>query len=66
MEKLIEFRNVAKRVMFGFKDAQVYIALDTRIDSFDLKMFREIDQTFFEEIKREIKMIEELIDLIPA
>jgi hypothetical protein len=29
-------------------------------------MFREIDQTFFEEIKREIKLIEELIDLIPA
>jgi len=66
MEKLIEFRNVAKRVMFGFKDQQVYIALDTRIDAFDLKMFREIDQTFFEEIKREIKLIEELIDLIPA
>ena len=66
MEKLIEFRNVAKRVMFGFKDSQVYIALDTRIDSFDLKMFREIDQTFFEEIKKEIKLIEELIDLIPA
>ena len=66
MEKLIEFRNVAKRVMFGFKDSQVYIALDTRIDSFDLKMFREIDQTFFEEIKREIKLIEELIELIPA
>ena len=66
MEKLIEFRNVAKRVMFGFKEAQVYIALDTRIDAFDLKMFREIDQTFFEEIKREIILIEELIDLIPA
>ena len=66
MEKLIEFRSVAKRVMFGFKDHQVYIALDTRIDSFDLRMFREIDQTFFEEIKKEIKLIEELIDLIPA
>ena len=65
MEKLIEFKNVAKRVMFGFKDQKVYIALDTRIDSFDLKFFREIDETFFIEVKKEIKLIEELIDLLP-
>lgn len=65
MEKLLEFKNIAKRVMFGFKDQSVYIALDTKIDTFDLKMFREIDQKFFEEIKKEIKVIEELIELIP-
>lgn len=65
MEKLIEFRKVAKRVMFGFKDHKAYIALDTRIDTFDLKMFKEIDEGFFEEIKKEIKLIEELIELIP-
>ncbi len=65
IEKLIEFSNEAKRVMFGFKDHKVFIALDTRIDTFDLKFFREIDETFFEEVKKEIKLIEELIELIP-
>lgn len=65
MEKLIEFKNNAKRVMFGFKDQKVFIAIDTRIDTFDLKFFRDIDQTFFEEIKAEIKLIEELVKLIP-
>lgn len=65
VEKLIEFSNVARRVMFGFKDQKVFIALDTRIDTFDLKFFKEIDQTFFDEVKKEIKLIEELIELIP-
>lgn len=65
VEKLIEFSNVARRVMFGFKDHKVFIALDTRIDTFDLKMFKEIDQTFFDEVKKEIRLIEELIQLIP-
>lgn len=65
MEKLIEFKSVAKRVMFGFKDHKAYIALDTRIDTFDLRMFKEIDETFFNEIRKEIKLLEELIDLIP-
>jgi uncharacterized protein DUF3137 len=65
IEKLIEFNHVAKRVMFAFQDQKAYVALDTRVDTFDLKMFREIDSTFFEDIKKEIKMLEELIELIP-
>jgi hypothetical protein len=65
VEKLIEFKGFAKRVMFAFQDNKAYVALDTRVDTFDLRMFREIDQTFFEDIKKEIKLLEELIELIP-
>lgn len=65
IEKLIEFKNTARRVMFAFQDHKAYVALDTRVDTFDLKMFRAIDQTFFEDIKKEIKLLDELIELIP-
>ena len=64
IEKLIEFHNSYKRVFYGFKDNKVYIAIDTRKDAFDLKMFKAIDEHFFKEIKLEIKLIEDLIDLI--
>ncbi len=65
VEKLIEFKNVAKTVKFAFQDQKAYVALDTRVDTFDLKMFRQIDTSFFEDIKKEIKLLEELIELIP-
>jgi hypothetical protein len=65
IEKLIEFNHVARRVMFAFQDHKAYVALDTRVDTFDLRMFRAIDATFFEDIKKEIKLLEELIELIP-
>lgn len=64
IEKLIEFHEIHKRVFYGFKDHKVYIAIDTRKDAFDLKMFRSIDDKFFKELKVEIKLIEDLIDLI--
>lgn len=64
IEKLIEFHDIHKRVFYGFKDNKVYIAIDTRKDAFDLKMFKAIDDYYFKEIKQEIKLIEDLIELI--
>ncbi len=64
IEKLLEFHEIQKRVFYGFKENKVYIAIDTRKDAFDLKMFKAIDDHFFKEIKQEIKLIEDLIDLI--
>lgn len=64
IEKLLEFHDIHKRVFYGFKDNKAYIAIDTRKDAFDLKMFKHIDEHFFKEIKLEIKLIEDLIDLI--
>jgi hypothetical protein len=64
IEKLLEFHEIHKRVFYGFKDNKVYIAIDTRKDAFDLKMFKAIDENYFKEIKQEIKLIEELIELI--
>lgn len=64
LEKLIEFRNIAHRVMFGFKKDKIYIAVDTRKDTFDLKMFKPIDEAFFTEIQKEMLLIYEMIQLI--
>lgn len=64
IERLLEFRERYPRVRYGFKDHVVYIAIDTRKDAFDLKMFKPMDAAFFREISDEMKLIEDLIDLI--
>lgn len=64
IEKLLEFHHLYKRVHYGFKKDKVYIAIHTGKDAFDLKMFKRIDETFFKEIKDEITLVENLIDLI--
>lgn len=64
MEKMIEFARIGKSVAFTFKDRYVYVAIDTRIDTFDLKMFRPLNDDHLDVVKQEVKMIYELIDLI--
>ncbi|MFU8793503.1 MAG: DUF3137 domain-containing protein [Acholeplasmataceae bacterium] len=64
MEKMIEFARIGKSVAFTFKDQFVYVAIDTRIDTFDLKMFRPLNDDHLEVVKKEVNMMFELIDLI--
>ena len=64
MEKMIQFARLGKSVAFAFKDQFVYVALDTRVDTFDLKMFRPLNDDHLIEVKREVEMMHELIDLI--
>lgn len=64
MEKLIEFSNVGKRIMFGFKDKTIYVAIDTRKDSFDFKFMSPLDDVYFNEIKDEIQMMKDLLALL--
>jgi hypothetical protein len=64
MEKLLEFSVVAKRTMFGFRGHEIFVALDTRQNSFDLRLFHEVDDRYIEEIKKEVKLIKELFVLL--
>lgn len=64
IEKILEFRDKYPKISFGFKDKYAYIAIDTRRDAFDLVMFKRLDESFVKEINNEIKLIEDLINLI--
>jgi len=64
MEKLLEFSKVAKEVSFGFIDQKMYVAVDTRKDAFDIKMFHQIDVTSFEDVQKEMELLNELISLM--
>lgn len=64
MEKLLEFSVVAKRTMFGFRGQEVFVALDTRTNAFDLRLFYEVDDRYIKEIKHEVKLIKELFQLL--
>ncbi len=64
MEKIEEFSKVARRTMFGFTRNRIYVAIDTRKDAFDLSMYKPVDDSFVEDIKKEVSLIEELIELI--
>jgi hypothetical protein len=64
MEQLALFSRVARRTMFGFSGNTIHVALDTRKDTFDLKMFRPLDQSHLDEIKDEIRLVRELFSLL--
>lgn len=64
MEKIEEFSKVARRTMFGFTKNRIYVAIDTRKDAFDLSMYKPVDDSFVEDIKKEVALIDELIELI--
>lgn len=64
MEKIEAFSKVARRTMFGFTKNRIYVAIDTRKDAFDLSMYKPVDDSFIEDIKKEVTLIEELIELI--
>ncbi len=65
MEKLVEFANQNRKVMFGFRDETIFVAIDSRKDTFDIKVLHEINESFFDEIKNEISLVEELLSLLP-
>jgi len=64
MEQLARFSRIAKRTMFGFSGNTIHVALDTRKDTFDLKMFRPVDQSHIDEVKDEIRLVRELFALL--
>ncbi|MFO7811119.1 MAG: DUF3137 domain-containing protein [Candidatus Delongbacteria bacterium] len=65
MEKLIYFdRKYMDKISFSFKRNKLFIAIDTRKDYFDLKAFKKVDQTIFNEYQEELKSIQELVKIL--
>lgn len=64
MEKIYEAGTLSKKSMFSFVEDQLYIAIHTKIDTFDLKLFRPFNKRFLEEIIKEIMYVKSLIEAI--
>lgn len=65
MEKLLQLdRKYKDKITFSFIDSKLYIAVDDRIDNFDIKAFVEVNEAFigayveqFEDMKEFITML---------
>ena len=62
MEALREFeKNNRGNISFSFIDNYLYIGINNFRDTFELKMFRELNQSSFNEFKRELLVIKEIV-----
>lgn len=62
MEALLEFEKKNKGVIqFSFIDNLLYIAINNSRDTFELQMFRPLNEETFEEFKRDLLVIQEVI-----
>ncbi len=64
IEKLLAFEHDIKKITIGFVDEYVYLSADTRIDNFDIRLFKPIDEAIEEQIKRELNLTKDIIELI--
>ena len=64
IERMMSFETDARSVMFGFIDRTLYIAIDTRMDNFDIQLFHEIDADIEKDIKEELALTSDLIELV--
>jgi hypothetical protein len=62
MEKLQEFELKNKgNILFSFIDDKLYIGINNFKDTFELRMFRNIDDSTFEEFKRDLLVIRDVV-----
>ncbi len=62
MEALMELEQKNRgKIYFSFIDNRLYIGINNFINTFELKMFRKLDDKVFDEFKRELFIIKEVI-----
>lgn len=62
MEALMRFEQKNKgKIYFSFIDNYLYIGINNFVDTFELKMFRKLDDSTFDDFKRELFVIKEVI-----
>ena len=62
MEALRKFeKNNKGHISFSFIDSNLYIGINNFRDTFELKMFRELNEESFNEFKRELFVIKEIV-----
>ena len=64
IDRILTFSKKVKKVMIGFEGHYIYIAVDTRVDQFDLQLFKPLDMDVDKEIREELKLTEDLIELL--
>ena len=65
MEHIDRFSDIAKHVMLAFKKDKIFIAVYTERDAFNLKFWDTIDDNYIENVKIELKLLEDLIEFVP-
>lgn len=66
MEHVMSLNNRYKGIQFGFIGNKLYVAIKNGIDTFDLKMFKPIDLSYIDEIKREFEDITIMIETLTS
>jgi hypothetical protein len=62
MEKLYELdRKYQDRITFSFINNHLYIAINTKEDTFDLKMFRELDISIIKKYRNQLTDIKDFV-----
>jgi hypothetical protein len=62
MEALMKFEQENKgRIYFSFIDNLLYIGINNFKDTFELRMFRKLDDRIFDEFKRDLLVIKDVI-----
>lgn len=66
MEKVVELKDQYKRIQFGFIENKLFVAIHNGIDTFDLKMFKPINESYIDEVKKEFSDINRLIETLTS
>jgi len=62
MEALLSFEEKNKgKIYFSFIDSKLYLGINNFKDTFELKMFKVLNESSFEEFKRELYVIKEVV-----
>jgi hypothetical protein len=62
MEALMKFERENKgKIYFSFIDDKLYIGINNFRDTFELRMFRNLDEKVFDEFKRDLLVIQDVI-----
>ena len=65
MEKLLELdRKYYDKITFSFLDNKLYIAVDNRVDNFDIKAFTEVNKKFVQSYVDEFEDMKEFITML--
>lgn len=65
MEKLLYLDNKYRdKISFSFHNNKLYIAIDNRIDSFDVRLFHRFDESIISDYEREFNDMKEFITLL--
>ncbi len=65
MEKIMYMdKKYEDKIGFSFKDNRLYIAIDSRVDHFDLKAFKQVNASIFEEYRNELNDILDFIRIL--